>query len=203
MMDQEKRAHPRWGLRLAILALVWIGVVIVPRMVAGWIDRTGITLPLAEPSLGHVAYDILTDIDQANAWAKEGRPLPPWTRVTVNIAPSKHDPRATTLSGTAFALARSSGTTVWATNQHMVGPCTRSLSVRFTGREQGASVTMSDEPNDLALMWAADTGPEPLPVSERLPNLGEEAYLYGYPHAKPGAVAGRLLARAKVRHLSS
>lgn len=120
-------------------------------------------------------------------------PVTPFDPTVVVETPARPIQPAT---GTAFAV---SGQGVWLTARHVVEGCRRPALIVGGGRAVSADSRLSRH-TDVAVL-ITEGGPDPLPVSERGRRLrvGQAAYHPGYPQARPGEAASRLIGRETLR----
>ena len=94
-------------------------------------------------------------------------------------------------SGTAFSVADNG---VWLTARHVVEGCGRTALVVAEGR--GVAVKVSIDPAGDAAVLTTDGGAPAMPLGfDRPLRRGDLAFHPGFPQAKPGEIASRLLGR--------
>jgi S1-C subfamily serine protease len=99
------------------------------------------------------------------------------------------------LAGTAFSVSTSGR---WLTARHVVGGCRRAALLLGGGHAIPARV-MTWRNSDVALLVSRG-GPTALPMAFNAPlEVGQQAWIPGYPQGRPGEVAVRLLGPAVLR----
>lgn len=121
---------------------------------------------------------------------EEGVPLAPSSpfdpSVVVNVADETQPG-----SGTAFSVADSG---VWLTARHVVEGCRQTALVVAEGR--GVAVNVTIDPNGDAAVLTTDGGAPALPLAIDKPlRRGDLAFHPGFPQARPGEAASRLIGR--------
>lgn len=160
-----------------------------------WLIYGGVVALAAAVSLLHAGPDAppapeAASEDELGAFLGPVTPFDP--TVVVEAPPNPMQPA----SGTAFAVSAEG---VWLTARHVVEGCRRPALIVGGGRAVAADVRLSRR-TDVAVLFT-EGGPAPLPVSERGRRLrvGQAAYHPGYPQARPGEVASRLIGRETLR----